>query len=74
LVTFPISSDREFSIEIRSVADLNVKNLETVNKTAKHVDIVSAQAPNLLNLILCCRRRKFLRVNTWPILVADYQV
>jgi hypothetical protein len=69
-----IPSDREFSIEMGSVADLNVKNLEIVNKTTNHVDIVSAQASNLLNLILWCRRRKFLHVNTWLISVADYQV
>jgi hypothetical protein len=34
-------------------------------------DIVSAQAPNKLNIILWCRRT-FLCVNTWPISVADY--
>jgi len=73
-VTCPISADREFSIEIRSVANLKIKNLEIVNKTTNHVDIVSAQAPNLLNIILWCTRRKFLCVNTWPISVADYQV
>ena len=48
-MTCPISVDREFSIEIRSVADLKIKNLE----------IVSAQAPNLLNIMMCCRRRAF---------------
>jgi hypothetical protein len=37
-------------------------------------DIVSAQAPNLLNIILWCRGRTFLCVNTWQISVADYQV
>jgi len=63
-VTCPISTDREFSIEIGSVADLKIKNLE----------IVSAQAPNLLNIMMCCRRRAFLCVNTWPISVAAYQV
>jgi hypothetical protein len=73
-VTCPISADREFSIEMRSVADLKIKNLEIVNKTTNHVDIVSALAPNLLNMILWCRRKTFLCVNTWPILVADYQV
>jgi hypothetical protein len=31
-------------------------------------DIVSAQAPNMLNIILWCRRRTFLCVNTWPII------
>jgi hypothetical protein len=31
-VTCPISADREFSIEIGSVADLKFKNLEIVNK------------------------------------------
>jgi hypothetical protein len=42
------------------------------------LDIVSAQAPNLLNIILWCRRRTFLCVNTWPIIkfeigsVADF--
>jgi hypothetical protein len=73
-VTCLFSADREFSIEIRLVADLKIKNLEIVNKTTNHADIVSAQAPNLLNIILWCRRRAFLCVNTWPILVADYQV
>jgi hypothetical protein len=73
-VTCPISADREFSIEIGLVADLKIKNLEIVNKTTNHVAIVSAQAPNLLNIILWCRRRTFLYVNTWPISVADYQV
>jgi hypothetical protein len=73
-VTCPISSDREFSIEIGSVADLKIKNLEIVNKTTNHVDIVSAQAPNLLNILLWCRRRAFLYVNTWPILVTNYLV
>jgi hypothetical protein len=63
-VTCPISEDREFSIEIGSVADLKIKNLEIVNKITNHVDIVSAQAPNLLNIILWCRRRTFLCVNT----------
>ncbi len=29
--------------------------------------IVSAQAPNLLNIILWCIKRTFLCVNTWPI-------
>ncbi len=28
------------------MADLKIKNLEIVNKTTNHVDIVSAQAPN----------------------------
>jgi hypothetical protein len=37
-------------------------------------DIVSAQAPNLLNIMLWCRRRTFLCVSTWLISVADYQV
>jgi hypothetical protein len=73
-VTCPISADREFSIEIGLVANLKIKNLENVNKTTNHVDIVSAQAPNLLNIILWCRRRTFLCVNTRPVLVADYQV
>jgi hypothetical protein len=50
-VTCPISEDREFSIEIGSVADLKIKNLEIVNKTTNRVDIVSAQAPNLLNIV-----------------------
>ncbi len=36
--------------------------------------IVSALAPNLLNMILWHRRKTFLCVNTWPISVADYQV
>ncbi len=40
----------------------------------KLFDIVSAQAPNLLNIILRCRRRTFLCVNTWPVSVVDYQV
>jgi hypothetical protein len=73
-VTCLISADREFSIKTGLVADLKNKNLEIVNKTTNHVDIVSAQAPNLLNIILWCRRRTFLSVNTWPISVADYQV
>jgi hypothetical protein len=40
-------------------------------------DIVSAEAPNMLNMILWCRRT-FLCVNTWPIIkfeirsVADF--
>ncbi len=37
LVTCLISADREFSIEIRSVADLKFENLEIVNKTTNHV-------------------------------------
>jgi hypothetical protein len=61
-VTCPISEDREFSIEIGSVADLKIKNLEIVNKTKNHVHILSAQAPNLLNIILWHRRRTFLCV------------
>jgi hypothetical protein len=68
LVTCPISADREFSIEIGSVADLKIKNLEIVNKITNNVDIVSAQAPNLLNIILWYRRKTFLCVNTWPII------
>jgi hypothetical protein len=32
-VTCPISADRKFSIEIGSVANLKIKNLEIVNKT-----------------------------------------
>jgi hypothetical protein len=32
-VTCPISADREFSIEIGSVADFKFKDLEIVNKT-----------------------------------------
>jgi hypothetical protein len=39
-VTCPISADREFSIEIGSVADLKIKNLEIVNKTTNHVDFI----------------------------------
>jgi hypothetical protein len=39
-VTCPISADREFSIEIGSVADLKFKNLEIVNKTTNHVDFI----------------------------------
>jgi hypothetical protein len=50
-VTCLISADREFSIKIGSVADLKIKNLEIVNKITNHVDIVSAQAPNLLNVV-----------------------
>jgi hypothetical protein len=73
-VTCPISADREFSIEIGSVADLKIKNLEIVNKTTNHVDFVPAQAPNLLNIMLWCRRRTFLCVNTCPISVTDYKV
>jgi hypothetical protein len=42
-VTCRISADREFSIEIGSVADLKIKNLEIVSKATNHVDIVSAQ-------------------------------
>jgi hypothetical protein len=71
-VTCPISADREFSIEIGLVANLKIKNLEIVNKTTNHEDIVSTQAPNLINIILWCRRRTFLCVNTWPILVANF--
>jgi hypothetical protein len=73
-VTCPISADREFSIEIGSVAALKIKNLEIVNKITNHLDIVSAQAPNLPNIILWCRRRTFLCVNTWPFSLFDYQV
>jgi hypothetical protein len=67
-VTCPISADAEFSIEIGSVADLKI---EIVNKITNHVDIVSAQAPNLLNIKLWCRRRTFLCVLGlfwWPII------
>jgi len=39
-VTCPISAYREFSIEIGSVADLKIKNLEIVNKTTNHVDFI----------------------------------
>jgi hypothetical protein len=39
-VTCPISVDREFSIEIGSVADLKIENLEIVNKTTNHVDFI----------------------------------
>jgi hypothetical protein len=39
-VTCPISADREFSIEIESVADLKIKNLEIVNKTTNHMDFI----------------------------------
>jgi hypothetical protein len=39
-VTCPILADREFSIEIRLVADLKFKNLEIVNKSTNHVDFI----------------------------------
>jgi hypothetical protein len=39
-VTCPVSADREFSIEIGSVSDLKIINLETVNKTTNHVDFI----------------------------------
>jgi hypothetical protein len=39
-VTCLISADGEFSIEIGSVADLKIENLEIVNKTTTHVDFV----------------------------------
>ncbi len=39
-VTYPISADREFSIEIGSVADLKFKNLEIVNKATNHGDFI----------------------------------
>jgi hypothetical protein len=39
-VTCPISADREFSIEIGSVADLKFKNFEIVNKATNHVDFI----------------------------------
>jgi hypothetical protein len=40
LVTCPISADREFFIEIGSVADLKIKNFEIVNKAANHIDLI----------------------------------
>ncbi len=40
IATDPISADREFSIEIGSVANLKFKNLEIVNKTTNHVDFI----------------------------------
>ncbi len=39
-VTYPISADREFSMEIGSVADLKFKNLEIVNKATNHVHFI----------------------------------
>jgi len=39
-VTCPISADREFSIEIGSVSDLKIENLEIVNKTTNNVDFI----------------------------------
>jgi hypothetical protein len=44
-VTCPIAADREFSIEIGSVADLKIKNLEIVNKTKKHMDFIKILIP-----------------------------
>jgi hypothetical protein len=41
-VTCQISADNEFYIEIGSVANLKIKNLEIVNKTTNHMDIVAA--------------------------------
>jgi hypothetical protein len=50
----------------------NVFLFEFYDKFGFFLNIVSARAPNMLNIILWCRRRTFLCVNTWPISVADY--
>jgi hypothetical protein len=44
-VTCLISADREFSIEIRSVADLKIKNLEIVNKTTNRIHFIQILIP-----------------------------
>jgi hypothetical protein len=53
-VTCPISADREFSIEIRSVANLKIENLEIVNKTTNHVDFVKILMPAHRNYLYGC--------------------
>jgi hypothetical protein len=35
-----ISADREFSIEIGSVAGLKIKNLKIVSKNTNHIDFI----------------------------------
>jgi hypothetical protein len=40
LMTCPISADREFPIEIGSVANLKIRNLEIVNKTTNLMDFI----------------------------------
>jgi hypothetical protein len=40
LGTYPISADREFPIEIGSVADLKIKYLEIVNIKTNHIDFI----------------------------------
>jgi hypothetical protein len=35
-----ISADREFSIEMGSVADLKIRNLEIVNIDTNHIDFI----------------------------------
>jgi hypothetical protein len=40
LVTCPISADREFSIEIGSVAALKIKKLKIVNKGTNQIDFI----------------------------------
>jgi hypothetical protein len=37
---FSISADIKFSIEIRSVADLKIKNFEIVNISTNHIDFI----------------------------------
>jgi hypothetical protein len=39
-VTCQISADREFSIEIGSVANLKIRNLENVNTNTNYLDII----------------------------------
>ncbi len=56
---------------------INVCLFEFYDKFGFFFDIISAQEPNLLNIILCCRRRTLGRFQ-WPIIkfeirsVADF--
>ena len=48
-VTYPISANREFYIEIGSVANLKIKNLQFVNKATNHVDFIETLMPSHKN-------------------------
>jgi hypothetical protein len=44
-----ISAGREFSIEMGSVADLKIRNLEIVNINTNHIDFIKILIPAHVN-------------------------
>jgi hypothetical protein len=58
-VNSQISADREFSIEIGSVANWKIKNLQIVNTNTNYIDFISILIPAVFQL-------SSLKWDWWP--------